>query len=362
MRRLLVFSYFCPGAVHRPGGVQQVVGPLLDGLTDTGRWQVTVAHPDPCHVTPEHELVDNPDEILETDDVEPDRLETLSRDLRILAAGAHVVLSIDRVIPTDLPVPRVLMSNSVAYRTEASPIVAGGWSAIVVPTRHFAGRIRAIRPQANIATVPYGLPRSAIEQITGLPPPRWDDASLVVQLPHRPDRRKGHVAGIEGLSHQPPSGRSIHLDIAWLHEPRYAAYRQELQHLAEKLDVANRVTFRPWLNGHDRWHALATAHATLQVGTFEETFGIAAVEAALAGRLVITTHQPAVHEILTSPLLHVEVDDPLRWCHALEVAAVHATTIDLHDHTTRLASRLNLDRMIDHYDIVLEQTAEARWE
>lgn len=358
MKRLLTFCYFCPSAAVRPGGVQQIVGPLLEGLTLSAKWRVTVAHQGECHSSSSHLAVANPSNPIQTDQVEPALLQALTLRLRKLANDADVVLSIDRLVPITCRVPHVLMANTAAYVTEASAIAAPGWSTIIVPTKYFAQRVRAINPKVDVAIVPYGLPSLVRERLAGLAQPRWNTSPLVVRLPHRPDPRKGHAAAIEGLARQSSSNPPVQLDIAWLDEPRYLAFRRELEDLASRHHVRHQVRFCPWVNGEDRWRALAASHAVLQVGNFEETFGLAAVEAVLAGRIAITANQPAIREVLASPL-HIEIDDPLNWCQVFHHTFEHITRVGQYPIAQQLTQSFALDRMVAGYDTVLRQAAHC---
>ncbi len=251
------------------------------------------------------------------------------------------------------------MSNTLAYLTEASAVTAGGWSHIVVPTHHFARRVRAIDPAASASVVPYGLHPSVIARAVSLPSPRWEDPVLVVRLPHRPDPRKGHVQAIEGLARALPSSSRVQLEIAWLDEQRYSSLRRELQEAAAALGVDAQVRFRPWLDGDERWDAIESTHAVLQLGSFEETFGLALVEAVLSGRVAITAVQPAVREVVGASPFLVEVRDPFIWYGQLEraIRALSASPAD--SRNTGLARSLCLDRMVGQYDALLRAASEG---
>lgn len=358
-KHLLTYCYFCPAAEHRPGGVQQVVGPLLDGLRRSGHWDVTIAHPGDCDDQTTHQVVTAPGVPGFPDQIDPDRFGALARRVHSLEKDADVLLSIDRTVPVGGRTPRVLMSNTTAYVTEASAIAAGDWTAVVVPSRHFARRVRPIlAPDSDVTVVPYGLAPSIIERATNLVRPCWHRPNLVVSLPHRPDPRKGHAAAIEGLARETPHGRSIQLDIAWLDEPRYTDFRRQLEGLAAYYGVSERVRFRPWANATARWSTLEAAHAVIQVGGFEETFGLAAIEAVLAGRIAITGAQPALREVARGPL-HLEVAATVNWCQALEQATRNMAGMGPAD-TSELAASLSLDRMVASYHNVLSNAASPR--
>lgn len=359
MRNLLVACYFCPAVRWRAGGVQQVVGPLVDGLWESGDWSVVVVHPGQCQETQGHEALPDVGEPGHPDHVDPDRLLEHARRFRVLATEADVILGVDRILPASGTTPRVLMSNTLAYLTEASAVAAGGWSHIVVPTHHFAQRVRAIDPGANVCIVPYGLHPSVIARAASLPSPRWEDPVLVVRLPHRPDPRKGHARAIEGLARSLPSSSRVRLEIAWLDQPCYSNFRRELEDRVMALGVDAQVRIRPWLDGDERWDAVKSTHAVLQLGSFEETFGLSLVEAVLSGRLAITAGQAAVREVVgTSPFL-IEVRDPLAWYEALEgaIRVLSVSPVDAPD--AGLAPSLSLDRMVARYSAVLRAASEA---
>lgn len=309
---LLIASYFCP-TVDRSGGVQQVVGPLIDEIVNCGS-RVRVAHPGRCG-DPLHRPVPYIRDPGPVDHIEPYALCSWSDELTALSKDVDVILAIDRALPlSDAAPPLVLMCNSLAYVTEAHAAMARGWSRIIAPTEHLANQIRILASGSTVEAIPYGLPEALLGALTEMPVPDWGNGPLTVLLPHRPDHRKGHVPAIAGLA---SASRDIRLDISWLEEPRYEAFRQDLQKLSMSLGVADRVRFSGWVRNEARLARLADAHAVLQVGNFEESFGLSVVEAVLAGRIAITGPQPAVEEVLGTSPLHVEIDDSTDWALAL---------------------------------------------
>ena len=358
MPDLTVFSYFCPDAQWRPGGVQQVVGPLLQGLTDQHSWNLNVLHYGDAPLKCDHVVVPNI-QGAESDHIDTDALVTSSQMIRESAESSDVVLSIDRSLPASIRAPRVLMSNSAAYFTEASAVAMCEWSAVVVPTRSFERRVAAINPLLAATVVPYGLPDSTLDRLLAMPTPNWHANDVTVLCPHRPDSRKGHVALLEGVARRSPGITPVRLVIAWLDEERYRPFRLSLDRLAALLGIADRVTFVPWSGADTYSNTLAAAHAVLQLGTFEETFGLAAFEAALAGRIAMTRTQPAVREVLSADFHH-ELPNETDWRAALHTVICQCRRYpDEHTRQNRriLASSFRLDRMVDAYDALLRSAA-----
>jgi len=339
--------------------VQQIVGPLLEGLAESGAWKVTIVHPINHSAACTHQIIPNIHGDA-SDHVDLNKLVTATEMTRTIANGADVLLSIDRWVPSGIRVPRLLMSNSAAYYTEASAVAAAGWSAVVVPTRYFAGRVRGINPVTRVEVVGYGMRSAIIERLLGMPPPNWEAPELHVLFPHRPDPRKGHVEAIEGVAHTPPGARPVRLMISWLDEERYEPLRRECEGLLNKLKVDDLVQFLLWCDDERRWDGMAAAHGVVQVGAFEETFGLAAVEAALAGRVLVTNKQPAIAEVVPSAL-HCQISAGADWRAPLEWA-VRQHSRD-HERSKRerhaLAQALRLDRMVEAYDRIL-RTVVAR--
>ena len=358
MNRLLVFCYFCPSAEFRGGGVQQVVGNLLDGLATLAGWEIEVVHYGRCAASDRHTVLANPSPYDGSDCVAPSLLCDVADALRTMGKHADVVLSVDRLMAVSGRTPCVLMANTAAYVCEASAVLGGEWTAVVVPTHHFAWRVRSMNPSANVVVIPYGLPASDIKRAVEMPSPDWNARPLVARLAHRPDPRKGHVAAIRGLMEEGTAMPAVSLDVAWLDEARYVAFRETLDGLVKQFGLEDRVRFSGWANGDERWRALTRSHAIIQVGGFEETFGLAAVEAVLAGRVVISLRQPAIQEVLSSPL-HVEVDDPRAWRKALGHVGPRVV-----ENRTRMSRRLvralDLERMVMGYDEALRAAAEGR--
>ncbi len=354
VRHLLVYCYFCPDCRHRAGGVQQIAGPLLYGLTKYGNWEVTVAHVGLCNAPDHHEIVEDPFKNNANGELEPESLQRLTSQLQTLSKEADVILCIDRVVPLNPKVPAVLMSNTAAYSAEAFALLSNCWSCVIVPSEHFRRCVLAINPTLNVQVIPYGLDQSIVNHITNLPRPKSNCSTVIARLPHRPDRRKGHDVAIEGLALHPPTDLSIHLEIAWLPETRYESFRQELVDLIKSHRLEDKVSFVNWLNEDERWEALSRTHAVLQLGVFEETFGLGVVVAVISGRLAITTAQPAVREVLRGSSLHMELDDGYRWCIALErgLSVFQKTEKEREHH--QIIEGLSLERMVAAYEKIFE--------
>jgi glycosyltransferase involved in cell wall biosynthesis len=271
--------------------------------------------------------------------------------LRELSRSADVLLSIDRILPPIPDRPQVLMCNTLAYLNEATAAASPSWTSIVVPSSHFERQVRQVNPVSRTHLVPYAISPATLERTSEMTPATGHR----VRLPHRPDRRKGHVEAIKGLARAVGSTEPIDIDIAWLDEPKYEEYRRELQSIAEREGVADRVHFFGWMDDDARWRGTESAQAVLQLGSFEETFGLAVVEAVLCGRLAITRPQPAIREIVGSTPLLVEIDDPFNWIDALErsVAATRDARA-IKDARQHLAA-FTMTSMARGYDAVLRQ-------
>ena len=354
---LLVYSYFCPDGRHRAGGVQQVVGPLLACLQEVFGWTVAVSHAGACKSDCQHQVLPDSTEAEQADAIDSQDLLNAARAFREFAGNFDVVLSIDRALPTRPNKPSVLMSNTLCYQTEVSAVLGGCWSRIIAPTRHFGSRLRSLDPAANITVVPYGLPAVDLSELESLQAATWPDGPCTVRLPHRPDRRKGHVAAIEGLARALPASRDVHLEIAWLNEARYGVFRTQLERLAVSKGVTGQIHFEPWVDGDQRWEAMARSCGMLQLGDFQESFGLAILESVLSGRPAITSCQPAVCEVLGASELHIELVDPLNWYQELKRCwgrgrgwADHSQPVGAYSDV------LSLELMAARYDRVLHAT------
>src|SRR5258708_21466844 len=172
MRNLLLACYFCPAVRPRAGGVQHVVGPLIDGLEESGDWNVVVVHPGYCHGTQGHEALPDVSEPGHPDHVDPDRLLEHARRFRVLATEADVVLSVDRILPMSGTTPRVLISNTLSYLTEASAVAPRGWAHHLLPPPPLSQRVRAVGPLAPLCAVPPPLHPSPPSRPASLPSPQ----------------------------------------------------------------------------------------------------------------------------------------------------------------------------------------------
>ena len=359
MRHLVVHSYFCPDASHRPGGVQQIIGPLLTLLRDEFAWSIQVVHSGPCTSTSRHAVIPSCIDPSQPDATEPDLLAAAARMFTAVSRNADVVLSIDRALPARIGVPSVLMSNTLGYQTELCAVSAGCWNRIITPTNHFKSRLRALDRVVKIAVVPYGLSHETRSKLRSLGPPPLD-ALWVVRIPHRPDRRKGHATAIEGLGRSVSKSRNALLEIAWLDEERYAGFRSELERFARTQGVTEQIVFRPWDDDEQRWECIGRSCATLQLGTFEETFGLACLESALAGRPVLTCRQPAIREVIGASGLHVELSEPLEWLPRLDHVLRNPKPVTLRNARVRpWDNGFTQERMAARYDTVLRAAMQS---
>jgi len=317
MNRLLTYCYFCPAAQRRPGGVQQILEPLLSQLAEEHDWKITVLHSGACAAPSRHVDIPEPESTEEPLAIEPELLCENARRVREAASNHDVVLSIDRLLPGPLAVPCVLMSNTLAYFTEASAVQGDQWRWIVAPTNRHAELVKAVNPRMRVAIVAYGLPKETFAKAQMVPSPVCIGDSCVIRLPHRPDRRKGHREAIEGLARALPASKNVTLEISWLGEDRYSSYKKELENLAAGLGVGAQISFSCWRDGDDEWQASVRSCAMLQLGCFEESFGLSIVRSILLGRPAVTRRQPAVREVVGPTDLLIEIINPLDWHHTL---------------------------------------------
>jgi glycosyltransferase involved in cell wall biosynthesis len=353
MKNLLVYSYFCPDNTHRPGGVQQLVGPLLQELAVEEGWVIDVVHPRPCFAKSEHFIFsDTRDEAI-LGSIEPLELIEQARLLESITKGHDVVLSVDRMLPMRLPVPCVLMSNTLAYQTEVNAILGYQWDVVVAPSVVHKKLLLSVKPGQSISVVPYGLPNEMIEGAIEAPPPEWDNYPAVIRLPHRPDRRKGHFEAIRGLAQSLPNSKNIILDISWLDRDfDTLKFRGEIESMVSKLGVSDQVRFSNWLDHEEKREALIKCSAVLQVGSFQESFGLSVVEAVIFGRPAVTLHQPAITETVGKTGLLLEVDDPLRWYETLN-RYFHHREKKVNQQRADVIKFLSLRRMANSYSKIL---------
>jgi glycosyltransferase involved in cell wall biosynthesis len=312
LKRLLVSTYFCPGIKHKPGGVQHVVGPLLQKLTIQYNWTVHIAHTGICCAPHSHTVLPNSFMTAQSDVDVPTILEA-SLQFSALQLQYDIVLSIDRQLPSHPRIPAILMSNTASYQTEFTALSSGYWNSIIVPTEHFKRQVCLVVSNTSVFVIPYGIEPSVIDSMMALPRKPPNSRPAVIWLPHRPDRRKGHATAIEGLARSATKKEDIRLEISWLDEERYKSYRSELLEFAHQRGVADQVFFTRWFNDKDRLQQLERTDAILQVGNFEETFGLSIVEGVLSKRIVITGRQPAVRETISYSPLWIEINEPTDW-------------------------------------------------
>jgi glycosyltransferase involved in cell wall biosynthesis len=250
------------------------------------------------------------------------------------------------------------MSNTINYQTEYAAVRSCQWKTIVVPSRHFGKLVRKIRPDVRVRVVPYGISARDLTLAKSIFPAKWPTYGATVRLPHRPDSRKGHREAIEGLSNALPASSNLVLEISWLEETRYEMYKRELKELANTLGVSNQVRFIPWVKTYDKWRNANRCVATLQLGVFEETFGLSLVESILIGRPVFTCCQPAVREVVGNSALLIELKEPQNWYTKFEEfwEKHNPDFVSDPERQRLLYASLQIERMAADYNKILRNT------
>lgn len=357
--RLLVYCYFCPDNPHRPGGVEQVIGPLLSNLRLRG-WSIDVLHSGQCYSIPNHQISMDRSYPNQPDAMDSETLALKSRQLADMARRCDAVMSVDLMLPCPVPKPSLLMSNTLEYKMEATAVQANQWTEIVVPTKEYASAVHSVNRTPRVTVISYGLPVELLRLALKTPSAKRKRAGTVVRLPHRPDRRKGQLEAVRGLARVLPRARDLSLEISWLDENRYSTFRGEIESLTRQLGVSEKVSIRSWLDGSQRFEAITRSSATLQLGRFRESFGLSIVESVLFGRPAITCNQPAVREVVGKDLPLLEISDPLGWFGAL--ADYFSGEVDDYKMTEareRLAETLSESKMAEMYDLVLGRMVES---
>ena len=101
--------------------------------------------------------------------------------------------------------------------------------------------------------------------------------------------------------------------------------------------------------------------AMLQLGLFEESFGLSIVESILFGRPALTRSQPAAREIVGTSELLIELTDPLDWYTILVDYFARRVRPESIDSDRRfLIRQLSLKRMTTKYSHILTEIIESK--
>ncbi len=167
----------------------------------------------------------------------------------------------------------------------------------------------------------YGVPAERVEVIhRGVdpclyphgyrPPSRWLEAwyrdnprlldRLVLTLPGRLTRLKGHEAFIELVRRLLLARLDVHGLVVGGHEPRHAGYARALERRAEAAGLRGRITFLGYRD--DLREIMAVSNVVLSLSEKPESFGRTTLEALSLGVPVVGWDHGGVGEILAAVL------------------------------------------------------------
>jgi glycosyltransferase involved in cell wall biosynthesis len=150
--------------------------------------------------------------------------------------------------------------------------------------------------QGNGVVVPYGTPgpnlgpeqsKSAFFRLF----PQLDGRRFLLYL-GRIHHKKGCDLLIEAFAKHAESDPTLNLVIAG---PDKSGWSKQLQHLAGRLGVANRITWAGMLTGDAKWGAFYAAEAFI-LPSHQENFGIAVAESLACSRPVLISDQVNIFE------------------------------------------------------------------
>ena len=175
----------------------------------------------------------------------------------------------------------------------------------------------------------------------------------------------GSVARLHPAKNLDAAIRLMTADPTWhLALAGQGAARKQLETLAKKLDVSDRVHFVGELSP-GRIGAFLRALDVFVFPSHAETFGLAVVEAAQAGVPVVANDLAILHEVLEVDgepcALFVDADDPAAFAATVRrLLADEELRADLSSRGTGLARRYSLDAMVARYAALIEDVGTHR--
>jgi glycosyltransferase involved in cell wall biosynthesis len=229
-------------------------------------------------------------------------------------------------------------------------------SRILANSEHTAARLTALWPALGSRTrVVY----NGFGERCPAPPPAGPRHELLVV--GRLSPRKGQHVAIEALAELVRGGHDVELRLVGTAYPGYEWYVAELESRVARLGLGDRVRFDGYRT--DTAEVYASASVVL-VPSLVEPFGNVAVEAQMAGRVVVASDVGGLAEIVrdgeTGSL--VPPDDPTALAAAVgAVLADEGLTADLTSRAARVASeRFGLERYQDELAAQLADVAVGR--
>ena len=159
-----------------------------------------------------------------------------------------------------------------------------------------AARVSVINRGIDPAEFPFGYQVSAAWREQFLTEHNIPEGSLLLVLPGRISRLKGHAVFLRLLARLLVAGVDCHGLVVGGRESKRLAYGLEMEGLAKQLGIAERVTWA----GHraDIKNVLALADLVVSLSSKPESFGRTVIEALALGRPVVAWDQGGVGEIL----------------------------------------------------------------
>jgi glycosyltransferase involved in cell wall biosynthesis len=213
-----------------------------------------------------------------------------------LIAGADLVISVDRAFPPLATRARtVLLLSNLAYANERTA-AAEHWDAVWVPSPYLADELRRNHRTRLIHIVPPIVgsadghrPLRVLDRLSA----RLDGAGIAKRhrllFPHRADPGKGLHEAIELLALLRRDGVAWHLIISrHPHEgERGEATLLEARKACHELDIADGVSWIPWLPTWAMPHLYGAVSCTLVASRLPESFSLVTLESVAAGVPVV---------------------------------------------------------------------------
>jgi len=316
--RVLLYLYYPFFDSQLAGGMQVWLRKLVAKMTEKyPQIKLRIL----CPRSDLHPFPDIPDLYPVLDDLETEYLtvDTAYKNLSIIQRfvnDADVIWLIDRVLPVQTGIPKLLSLTTICYEREVMAFFSEQWDRASVPSDFAKNAVsRYGRRPDFIRKIPLFRDESFFPQTTEEVMKlrryfSYDPSYRYILFPHRPDPLKGHTEAIDVLKKLVRADKKFRMLIPKPPVSRVAdsesetAFVCEIEKSVHENHLDDHVIFHDWIPYKDLPLMFSCGEVTLFLSRLPETFGQSLASSIACGTPVISYGKGALTETVPSGYGH----------------------------------------------------------